>query len=321
MRIIKFNRPGSVHPEYGAVRDGSVQPIKIHHSIAELFPVIRNDTASFDEEIPLEGITPLPPTDRQVHIYCAGLNYRDHAIETRMPVPKNPVFFTKSCGALCGAQDDILYPKDVTLLDYEIELAVIIGRTIGKNDPVTPENLADCIMGITIINDVSARDVQLSAGQWFLGKSYRTFAPLGPILQTLDHTVMERLYDLDLALQVHGRNAEAYPNKSQTGRSGNMIFKVHELLNCLREKFDLQPGDVVATGTPRGVALSQPSRMIQRFAEIIGLPQAKRIAMFLDAERKRNTKYLKPGDMISAKISSPDGAVNLGEQRNRVVTE
>jgi 2-keto-4-pentenoate hydratase/2-oxohepta-3-ene-1,7-dioic acid hydratase in catechol pathway len=321
LRLIKFKRPGSKCAEYGMVQDGSVRPIKKLQAIADLFNALRKGSFSFSAAIPLKGIRPLPPTDEGVHIYCAGLNYLDHAMETRMPVPARPVFFTNASSALCGAKDDVLYPKSVTLLDYEIELAAVIGRDIGRNDTVTPENCGDYLMGITIINDVSARDVQLSAGQWFLGKSYRTFAPLGPLLQTMDDTVMERLYGLDLSLQVYDKNSEAYPNKSQSGRSGNMIFKIHELINCLREKIDLHPGDVVATGTPRGVALSQPSRFAQRFTEIIGMPQPKRMALFLDGERKHNKKYLGPGDTIAARIASPDGVVDLGEQRNRVVPE
>ncbi|MBN2160767.1 MAG: fumarylacetoacetate hydrolase family protein [Spirochaetes bacterium] len=319
MRLIKFKRPDFTYPEFGIVKDGTISPIKDLHSVSDLFQAISNNSSSFNADIPLEGINPLPPTDGQVHIYCAGLNYLDHALETRMPVPKSPVFFTKSNGAMCGAYDDIIYPKSVTLLDYEIELAVIIGRTINAHDVVTPDNLGEFIIGITILNDISARDVQLSVGQWFLGKSYRTFAPLGPVLQTIDDAVVKRLYDLDLSLQVFTKNGDAYPNKSQTGRSGNMIFKIHELINCLREKFDLRPGDVVATGTPRGVALSQPPRIRQRIAEIIGIPQSKRIEIFLDKERNGNKKYLEPGDTISATISSPDEIVKLGEQRNRVV--
>ena len=268
---------------------------------------------------PLEGLTPLPPTSGRVQVYCAGLNYRDHAREVRMPLPKNPIFFTKPHGSLCGAFDDIVYPAGVTLLDYEVELAAVVGRRIGADDEVRGDNLHRYLLGITICNDVSARDVQLSAGQWFLGKSYRTFAPLGPVVQTIDGAVYERLYGLDLELTVTDSRGENPFGRGQRGSSGDMVFRIHELIGALQKRTDLLPGDVIATGTPAGVALRSPGRLKSRMAEILGIAPGKRIAMFLDGERAGNRRYLRPGDRLKLGIRSPDGTVDLGEQKNTVV--
>jgi 2-keto-4-pentenoate hydratase/2-oxohepta-3-ene-1,7-dioic acid hydratase in catechol pathway len=252
-------------------------------------------------------------------VYCAGLNYRDHAEEVRMPVPANPVFFTKSHGALCGGYDAVVYPRQVALLDYEIELAVIIGRAICNNTPLTEENLQEYILGIAIMNDVSARDIQLSRGQWFLGKSFRTFAPLGPVLQVFDRDVAGKLYDLTLSLSVSDSMGRRYENKKQHGTTGNMIFPISRLLNELRACVDLLPGDVVATGTPAGVAMSSPGRLETRVADILGIPQGRRIARFLARERKTNHRYLQPGDVVESRVYSSDCAVDLGIQRNEII--
>ena len=183
--------------------------------------------------------------------------------------PGKPVFFTKA-GALAGAHDDIVYPEGVRP-DYEVELALVVGAPVTRHSVVTADNLPSYILGIAIMNDVSARDVQLAAGQWFLGKSFRTFAPLGPVVQTLDDGVLERLDALELELSAYNALGAPYDYKRQSGTTADMIFRPHELVRRLKEQFDLLPGDVIATGTPRGVALGRPlSRFRARLAEILG---------------------------------------------------
>ncbi len=318
MKLIKFQQEASVYPTYGIVEGDSVLPIENRHTVSELFTTIREERFTTAAGIVVDEIKPLPPTDENVHLFCAGLNYRDHAEEVRLPIPESPIFFTKAPGALCGSHDDIVYPVSVSLLDYEIELSVIIGKRISHNDTITGMNLPEYVLGITIMNDISARDIQLLSGQWFLGKTYRTFAPLGPFVQVLDDEICERLSNLTLELQVFGPDGTPYEKKRQRGTTKNMVFALPELINCLTEKFDLRPGDVIATGTPGGVALTQPSRLKMRLAEILGIPQRKRIELFLEGERKNNNNYLIRGDTISARIFSDDGIVDLGEQRNRV---
>ena len=129
---------------------------------------------------------------------------------------------------------------------------------------------------------------------------------------------MDSLYSLDLDLKVYGSDGTAYPHKRQAGTTGSMIFRAHELISCLAERFDLLPGDVIATGTPRGVALGRPSRFKFRMAEILGIPQGTRTARFIAREIAHNDKYLSRGDVIEARIASADGRVDLGTQRTAV---
>lgn len=304
---------------WGIVEGAVLRPVKSRGTVAEIFAACRKKSVKTAGRLPLDSVTALAPTDAGARVFCAGLNYRDHAREINMPLPKSPVFFTKTSGALCGPSDDVVCPEGVRLLDYEVELGLVVGRLIGKEDVVTHENLGEYILGIACFNDVSARDVQLRSGQWFLGKTYRTFAPLGPLVQTIDAELLRRLYYLQLRLQVLDRSGAPYEEKMQNGSTADMLFKAHELVNCLRERFDLLPGDVIATGTPRGVALAKPSRFKLRMAEILGVPQGKRNEKFIAGEIRNNRRYLLQGDTVTAHIFSDDDVVDLGRQRNRVV--
>ncbi|TAL34425.1 MAG: FAA hydrolase family protein [Spirochaetes bacterium] len=317
MRIMKCTARGGKE-FYGIVDGTRVRPLRGCQSVEELFGALRKRRPPAGPPIALSSVKMLPPTDPNARIFCAGLNYRDHADELRMPAPKSPIFFTKTSGALSGANDDIVYPEGVKLLDHELELALVIGRRIGKDERVTAENLSEFSLGIAIFNDVSARDVQLSTGQWFLGKTYRTFAPTGPVVQTLDAAALERLYALDMELKVYDPDGKLHAHKHQAGTTANMIFRLHELVACLAQRFDLLPGDVIATGTPKGVALGKPARLQVRMAEILGIPQGKRTARFIAGEIAHNDRYLRPGDVIEARIASPDGVVDLGVQRTRI---
>lgn len=319
MRMVHYITGKQGKAGYGIIEDDYVCPLKNCDTPGDVFDAVKKGKVKTRGKIKTGEIQYLPPAGQACRLYCAGLNYRDHAEEVKMPVPANPVFFTKSHGALCGGNDAVLYPRQVALLDYEIELAVIIGRTICKNTPLTEENLHEYILGIAIMNDVSARDVQLSRGQWFLGKSFRTFAPLGPVLQVFDRDVAERLYDLTLSLSVSNSSGRRYENKKQHGSTGDMIFPISRLLHELKVCVDLIPGDVVATGTPAGVAMSSPGRLETRVADILGIPQGRRIARFLAREQKTNGRYLQPGDVMESRIYSSDCVVDLGVQRNEIV--
>lgn len=317
MRLIRFTWSGSKHPCWGVERDGKAFPIAGCTTTTGAFRFARAGKTPPGRGVPMEKCALLPPADDRAHVYCAGLNYRDHAEEVRMPIPASPVFFTKA-GALAGAHDDIVYPKGVKLLDYEVELALVVGAPVTRHSVVTADNLPSYILGIAIMNDVSARDVQLVAGQWFLGKSFRTFAPLGPVVQTLDEPVLSRLDALELELSAYNALGAPYDYKRQRGTTADMIFRPYELVRRLKEQFDLSPGDVIATGTPRGVALGRPSRFRARLAEILGVPQGERIARFLEGERRHNPKYLVRGDRVESRIKSADGVVDLGVQRNHI---
>jgi 2,4-didehydro-3-deoxy-L-rhamnonate hydrolase len=320
MKIVKYTRTKSALIEYGILAGEVVRPILKAKTLGDVHDLLkRGKMPATGRPLKMKEVRVLPPAGDRPHVYCAGLNYLDHAREVRMPIPKSPIFFTKAASAICGPADDVIYPSGVSLLDYEIELGVVMGRRAGRSDVITHENLGDYALGITLFNDVSARDLQLRAGQWFLGKSFRTFAPMGPVIQRLDPDTLSRLYDLALELRVLTPEGRPHADKGQKGSTASMIFKVHELLNCLREKFDLLPGDVIATGTPCGVALGSPSRLKVRMAEILGIPQAERMDRFIASEIRNNRRYLAVGDIMEARIFSDDGIVDLGTQRNSVI--
>lgn len=185
-------------------------------------------------------------------IIALGLNYRDHAEEGGHSIPPNPLLFTKAPSATIGPFDDIVYPPQVTQLDYEAELAIVIGKR-SKN--LTPEQAWDVIVGYTVINDVSARDIQFSESQWFRAKSFDTFAPMGPCLVTLDEIGDPQ--NLKIWCDVNGV-------RLQSSTTANMIFKIHEIVAFISQVLTLRSGDVIATGTPAGVGVfRKPPRLLQ----------------------------------------------------------
>ncbi len=193
------------------------------------------------------------PVPRPGLIVCVGLNYKDHADEQGDPYPAAPLLFCKAPGAACGPEDEIVYPDGVTKLDYEVELGVIIGRTAKK---VPADKAADVIAGYCVFNDVSARCAQFGDKQWFRGKSFDTFAPFGPALVTADETGAPRSWRLRSWV-----NGEA----RQDSNTDRMIHDVGRIIEHVTRGLTLQPGDVVATGTPSGVGVfMKPSRLLQR---------------------------------------------------------
>ncbi len=317
MKISKFSYENKV--SYGLVEETGVKPITNCSTIGELYEAITNGTLETADRVNLDDAILLPPTDETASLYCAGLNYRDHADEVNMPVPAEPVFFCKARSCLNAPDGDIIVPEGVKLLDHEIELAIVIGKKIGAGTVITENTLPDYALGITIMNDISDREVQLTAGQWFLGKSYRGFAPLGPYIEVLTGEVAGRLDSLELELQVYDPAGQPYPDKNQLGSTKNMVFYPADLVRHLQAKLDLYPGDVIATGTPAGVALGRPSRLKLRLAEIFGFSQKKRLDFFIKNEVESNRRYLSPGDTVTARIFSKDGSVDCGMQRNRVI--
>jgi len=185
-----------------------------------------------------------PPIARPSKIVCIGLNFHDHAAESGMAAPAEPVIFFKATTALCGPDDPVVIPQNGTKLDWEVELAVIIGR---KAQSVSPERALECVAGYALHNDYSERSFQLErGGQWVKGKSADTFAPLGPFLATPDEVPAPG--QLRMWLTVNGE-------MRQQGTTANMIFTVPTLVSYVSEFMTLLPGDVISTGTPAGVGL------------------------------------------------------------------
>lgn len=187
-----------------------------------------------------------PPTGRPSKIVCVGLNYSDHASESNMQLPSEPVIFFKSTTAICGPNDDLVIPKNSKKTDWEVELAVLIGK---KASYVEEQDANDYIGGYILHNDYSEREFQIERmGQWVKGKSADSFAPLGPWLVTADE--IKDVDNLRLWLTVNGK-------MMQDGNSKNLVFKIPFLVSYISQFMTLLPGDIISTGTPAGVGLGQ----------------------------------------------------------------
>jgi ureidoglycolate lyase len=186
-------------------------------------------------------------------IVAIGLNYRDHAIESNLPIPNEPVVFSKSTSSVCGPNDDIVLPHGSQSTDWEVELGIVIGSVTSHVDQ---QQAWASIAGYCMVNDVSERDWQLQkGGQWGKGKSFDTFAPVGPWFVTADE--ISRPGALELSLKVNGE-------QRQLGNTENMIFPVNHIVSYVSQFMTLRPGDLIITGTPAGVGLGmKPPRYLK----------------------------------------------------------
>lgn len=207
-----------------------------------------------------DGIRLGPPICRPSKIVCIGLNFSDHAAESKMALPSEPVLFMKATTALIGPNDPVMIPKGAEKVDWEVELAVVIGK---KASYVSVEQAPSFIAGFVLHNDYSERAFQLErCGQWVKGKSADTFAPLGPFLATPDE--IPDLTNLKMWLKVNGETR-------QNGSTATMVFGVNELVSYTSQFMTLLPGDVISTGTPPGVALGMNPPKYLRPGDVVEL--------------------------------------------------
>lgn len=185
----------------------------------------------------------LAPLTNPGKVVCVGNNYMDHCIEQNVEPPKKPMIFSKWSSCIIADGESIDLPDDSEQVDYEAELVVVIGKG-GKG--ISEEQALDHVFGYTIMNDVSARDVQFEDGQWVRGKSYDTFAPLGPVIVTKDE--IDDPHQLDIKLEVNGEVL-------QDSNTKHLIFKIPYIISYLSKGFTFEPGDIIATGTPHGVGV------------------------------------------------------------------
>ncbi len=201
-----------------------------------------------------------PPVAQIGKIVCVGLNYADHAAESGLPVPEQPVLFMKATSAIVGPNDDVVIPHGSTKTDWEVELGVVIGDTARD---VPRESALGYVAGYTVVNDVSERAFQLEhGGQWVKGKSCDTFAPLGPWLVTRDEIPDPQ--NLELWLEVNG-------HRYQNGNTRTMVFDVAILVAYISRYMTLHPGDVISTGTPPGVGMGQKPPVYLRAGDVMEL--------------------------------------------------
>jgi 2-keto-4-pentenoate hydratase/2-oxohepta-3-ene-1,7-dioic acid hydratase in catechol pathway len=249
MKLVRFGAPGAERP--GIVdAQGIIRDLSAH--VADITGDILGD-ASLDKlrKLDLKALPVAPkgarlgaPVGNVRNFIAVGLNYSDHAKETGMAIPKEPILFNKLSNCIVGPNDDVMVPKGSLKLDYEIEIAFVVGKRARY---VEEKNALAHIAGYAICNDVSERHFQAErSGQWMKGKCAETFGPLGPWLVTRDE--IADVGSLAMALDINGQ-------RRQTGNTSTMIFGIPYLLAYITQFLVLEPGDVVTTGTPPGVAL------------------------------------------------------------------
>lgn len=312
INIIHFEHDG--RPQWGVIREGRITRVPgAFATTAEFLQANALDALAslVGETLSERDVRLLSPVTRNQQFVCLGANYRQHMVESGMDPDAKAynMFFTKASSCIVSALHDVVRPPHVRFLDYEVELGLVIKRDVTRGAAVTDSNLHEFIAGLVIVNDFSARDVQLPQGQFYKGKSYRTFGPVGPYLCLLEAADFRALSDLSLRLTVNQQVRQQDTTK-------NMVYRPAETLTELSSVHDLFVGDLISTGTPAGCALSVPPPWKQRVAAL--LPEAKKWALFMKIQAKRK-QYLAPGDVVEARIVSADGTIDLGVQRNTIV--
>jgi len=255
--------------------------------------------------VPADRLSLLSPVTTPCRVVAQAVNYRRHAQDAGVGDDPPAVFFRKSSASISGPTDDVVRPGHVRLLDYELEVGLVMGHQLPIGAAVTDADLPDYVAAVVMCNDVSARDVQLEKGQFYESKSYPTFTPTGPRLVLLDPEDFGRLAGLRLRLWVNGE-------LRQDGTVADMLIRPAAALTLLARFQPLDPGDLVLTGTPGGTALQAPPAVIEKMGDLLPTPLKWRVFF---SRQARNPAYLKAGDQITASIATEDGALDLGTQQ------
>ncbi len=314
LNILHFKYQG--RPQWGVIDRGDIIPVPGEFATTAEFlrgASVEALSRLHGPTIPESHVEWLSPVTRNQQFVCQGANYRQHMIESGMnpDVKTYNMIFTKATSCIVPANSDLVRPRQVRFLDYEIELGLVLKRDITSRQVITDANLHEFVAGAVIVNDYSARDIQIPQMQFYKGKSFRTFGPIGPYLCLLEKADFARLRELQLKLTVNGA-------VRQQDSIANLVYGPAETLSELSGVQDLYAGDLLSTGTPAGCALSVPSPAKQRIAAL--LPEATKWKAFMKVQAGRS-QYLKAGDVVESRVATADGSIDLGVQRNRVVDE
>ncbi|GAA4536274.1 fumarylacetoacetate hydrolase family protein [Mycobacterium paraffinicum] len=262
------------------------------------------------DTVAVDTLNLISPVTRPCRVIAQMTNYESHVRDAGMDPESVPLtFFRKASASINGPFDDIVKPQHVRLLDYEVEIGLVIGHAIAIGTAISEDNLDDFVAGLVVTNDVSARDIQLPQTQFYEAKSYPTFTPVGPELVLLNANELKRFGDLRLRLCVNGQE------RQNALVEGDMLYRPLEALQSLTQFQELAPGDLVLTGTPAGTALSAPPKPVQLIGNL--LPPAMKWKMFF-SRQAANQNYLHDGDVVEASVATDDGAIDLGTQRTAV---
>ena len=267
-------------------------------------------TAAAGPPVPVDSLALLSPVTKPCRVIAQMTNFASHVKDAGMDPKSIPLtFFRKSSASISGPFDPIVKPAHVKLLDYEIEIGLVIGRDIPVGTTVSEQDLPDVIAGLVITNDVSARDVQLPQTQFYEAKSYPTFTPAGPALVLVEPGELARFGQLRMRLSVNGQE------RQNALVEGDMMYKPLQAVQSLTRFQDLAAGDLILTGTPIGTALSAPPKPVEIISRL--LPPAVKWKAFFKSQAA-NPKYLKNGDVVEASVRTDDGTIDLGTQRMTV---
>ncbi len=255
----------------------------------------------------------ISPVTPDASLVCQGLNYASHAQEARHAERKSNLLFAKAGSSITGPYGDIVRPAEAELLDYEVEFALVMRRQPGASDRISHDNIGEYVAGVVLCNDVSARDIQFGESllQWFRGKSYRTFCPVGPALWLLEPAeVAPALERLKIRLSVNGE-------LRQEATSQQLIWKPVETLNYVATILDMRAGDLLLTGTPGGVTSPVTPAMVEIIRTHLLADEARRDG--LRAEMTKGRPFLRHGDLVTATLTDLESGRCLGGLCNRVV--
>jgi 2-keto-4-pentenoate hydratase/2-oxohepta-3-ene-1,7-dioic acid hydratase in catechol pathway len=264
---------------------------------------------STEATVRVADLEPLAPVTAPCRVVAQMVNYRSHAKDSGFdPDAVLPTFFRKASSSLTGPTGTVKRPSHVRLLDYEVEIGLVLGAPLPLDTVVIDADLPRYIAGLVVANDVSARDVQLPKTQFYESKSYPTFTPAGPRLVLLDPDEFAHLERLRLRLWVNG-------TLRQDRTAADMIVRPARALTLLSRFQPLDPGDLLLTGTPGGTALKAPPKPLELLGALLP-PRVKWRAFF--ARQAKNPAYLQDGDVVTATIATDNGALDLGLQRTPV---
>ncbi|MCB0894899.1 MAG: fumarylacetoacetate hydrolase family protein [Nocardioides sp.] len=265
--------------------------------------------ASSKGAVPVADLQLLSPVTTPARVVAQMVNYRSHAHDSGFdPDSVPPTFFRKASTSVTGPTGDIRRPDHVRFLDYEVELGLVMGAALPLGTEVSEDDLHEYVAGLVVTNDVSAREIQLTRTQFYESKSYPSFTPTGPYLTLVDRDELRRLSSLRLRLSVNGE-------VRQDSSVAEMIVRPARALTLLARFQQLAPGDLLLTGTPGGTALKAPPMIVEKIGAL--LPPKVKWKVFFD-KQESNPRYLRDGDVVSARIATPDGAIDLGSQHNQV---
>lgn len=315
--ILRFKHNETI--QWGVQKGNSIAPFG--ESVNHLAEVLANhlDTAkelmknNNSGTIDLEAVKIVSPVTKPTRLLCLGLNYYDHREEAQADThSKETVFFRKDESAIIGANDDIQWPKGCQLLDYEVELGLVMKKAIHQPTTITKENISEYVAGMILVNDMSPRDIMFfnPFSQWYKGKSWRCMCPMGSYIHIFEEGEIHQLYNMEIKLWVND-------DLRQNAHTKDMITPPEKALTIISEAIDLDPGDVFLTGTPGGVAAQAPPKK-EGHSAVPDFSNPKVRKMMVQGQLKSG-RFLKNGDIVRCSLKSADGRIDGGTLVNRIV--